>query len=159
MHLVSNWNSPNHATTLCIFISSTNTWLQFQIITLILQRKYKKVAAQVLYAVAKHSPHLAQSVVDCGALEALVICLEEFDPEVKEAAARALDAVSRHNAGVFCVSSSDRSFSCVLILTALWLCYFKYPYIISVYISYKYYKYLMNTSSFPKKEEFKICGV
>lgn len=57
------------------------------------------MAAQVLYAVAKHSPELAQSVVDCGALDALVICLEEFDPDVKEAATRALDAVSRHNAG------------------------------------------------------------
>ena len=57
------------------------------------------MAAQVLYAVAKHSPQLAQSVVDCGALDALVICLEEFDPDVKEAATRALDAVSRHNAG------------------------------------------------------------
>lgn len=50
-------------------------------------------------AVAKHSPELAQSVVDCGALEALVICLEEFDPGVKEAAAWALGYVARHNGG------------------------------------------------------------
>ena len=28
--------------------------------------------------------------MDCGALDALVICLEEFDPGVKEAAAWAL---------------------------------------------------------------------
>lgn len=51
-------------------------------------------------AVAKHSPELAQSVVDCGALEALVICLEEFDPGVKEAAAWALGYVARHNGGM-----------------------------------------------------------
>ncbi len=53
----------------------------------------------MLRAVAKHSPELAQSVVDCGALDALVICLEEFDPGVKEAAAWALGYVARHNAG------------------------------------------------------------
>ena len=63
------------------------------------QRFYKKAAAFVLRAVAKHSPQLAQSVVDCGALDALVICLEEFDPGVKEAAAWALGYIARHNAG------------------------------------------------------------
>ena len=47
---------------------------------------------------AKHSPQLAQSVVDCGALDALVICLEEFDPGVKEAASWALGYIARHNA-------------------------------------------------------------
>ena len=52
----------------------------------------------MLRAVAKHSPQLAQSVVDCGALDALVICLEEFDPGVKEAAAWALGYIARHNA-------------------------------------------------------------
>ena len=45
----------------------------------------------------KHSPGLAQSVVDCGSLDALVICLEEFDPGVKEAAAWALGYIARHN--------------------------------------------------------------
>ena len=40
---------------------------------------------------------LAQTVVDCGALDALVICLEEFDPGVKEAAAWALGYIARHN--------------------------------------------------------------
>jgi hypothetical protein len=40
---------------------------------------------------------LAQSVVDCGALDALVICLEEFDPGVKEGAAWALGYIARHN--------------------------------------------------------------
>ena len=50
---------------------------------------------------AKHSPQLAQSVVDCGALDSLVICLEEFDPTVKEAAAWALGYIARHNGGFF----------------------------------------------------------
>lgn len=35
----------------------------------------------------QHSPELAQAVVDSGSLDALVVCLEEFDPSVKEAAA------------------------------------------------------------------------
>jgi predicted ribosome-associated RNA-binding protein Tma20 len=47
------------------------------------KRFYKKAAAFVLRAVAKHSQALAQSVVDSGALTALVTCLEEFDPGVK----------------------------------------------------------------------------
>lgn len=37
--------------------------------------------------------------MDCGALEALVICLEEFDPGVKESAAWALGYIARHNTG------------------------------------------------------------
>ena len=47
-----------------------------------------------------------KSVVDCGALEALVICLEEFDPGVKESAAWALGYIARHNTGkiYLCVS-------------------------------------------------------
>ena len=39
-------------------------------------RFYKQAAAFVLRAVAKHSPPLAQAVVDSGALDALVQCLE-----------------------------------------------------------------------------------
>lgn len=62
------------------------------------QRFYKKAAAFVLRAVAKHSPELAQAVVDAGALEALVLCLEEFDPSVKEAAAWALGYIASHTA-------------------------------------------------------------
>ena len=70
-----------------------------------MQRFYKKAAAFVLRAVAKHSPQLAQSVVDCGALDALVICLEEFDPGVKESAAWALGYIARHNCGRFRLTS------------------------------------------------------
>lgn len=61
-------------------------------------RYYKKTAAYVLKAVAKHSPDLAQAVVDAGALEALVGCLSEFEPTVKESAAWALGFIARHNA-------------------------------------------------------------
>jgi len=41
---------------------------------------------------------LAQNVVDSGALDALVVCLEEFDPSVKEAAAWALSNIAKHSA-------------------------------------------------------------
>ncbi len=46
---------------------------------------------------AKHSATLAHAVVDSGALEALVICLEEFDPSVKEAAAYALAYIAKYS--------------------------------------------------------------
>jgi 3-methyladenine DNA glycosylase AlkD len=59
-------------------------------------RFYKKTAAFVLKAVAKHSPELALSVVEAGSLDALVGCLSEFEPSVKEAAAWALGYIARH---------------------------------------------------------------
>ena len=37
-----------------------------------------------------------------GALDALAVCLEEFDPGVKEAAAWAVGYIARHNAGQYC---------------------------------------------------------
>ena len=58
-------------------------------------RFFKKNAAYVLKNVAKHSPDLATNVVASGALESLVICLEEFDPEVKESAAAALSFIAK----------------------------------------------------------------
>lgn len=64
-----------------------------------MQRFYKKAAAFVLRAVAKHSPDLAQAVVDSNALETLVPCLEEFDPTVKEAAAWAIGYIAQHTQG------------------------------------------------------------
>lgn len=51
----------------------------------------------MLRAVAKHSPQLAQAVVACGGVEALVLSLEDFDPGVKEAVSWALGYVARHN--------------------------------------------------------------
>ena len=62
------------------------------------QRFYKKAAAFVLRAVAKHSPELSQNVVAAGALDPLVGCLSEFEPSVKEAAVWALSHIARHNA-------------------------------------------------------------
>lgn len=53
----------------------------------------------MLRAVAKHSPQLAQAVVQSGALEMLVICLEDFDPGVKEGASWGLGYIARHNPG------------------------------------------------------------
>lgn len=43
------------------------------------------------------SPSVVQAVVDCGALEGLVTCLEEFDPGVKEAACYTLGYVAGHS--------------------------------------------------------------
>lgn len=40
-------------------------------------RFYKRAAAYVLKSIAKHSLNLARSVIDSGALESLVIFLEE----------------------------------------------------------------------------------
>lgn len=61
------------------------------------QRFVKKAASFVLRSISKHSQKLAQAVVDCGALDALVSCLEEFDPSVKEAAAWAIGYISQHH--------------------------------------------------------------
>lgn len=44
------------------------------------------------------APWVLQAVVDCGALDCLVQCLEEFDPGVREAAAWALGYVAGHSA-------------------------------------------------------------
>lgn len=61
-------------------------------------RHYKKAASYCLRAVARHSPTLAQAVIDCNALDPLVTCLEEFDPDVKEQASWALGYIGGHNA-------------------------------------------------------------
>jgi hypothetical protein len=61
------------------------------------QNRYnKKAAAGVVRAIAKHSPALAQAVVDAGTLQPLILCLEEFDPSVKEVATGALGNIARH---------------------------------------------------------------
>lgn len=63
------------------------------------QRFYKRAAAFVLRAVAKHNAGLAKAVVDAGSLDPLTKCLAEFEPSVKEAAAWALAYIAKHNAG------------------------------------------------------------
>lgn len=45
-----------------------------------------------------HPPTKPQAVVDSGALDSLVACLEEFDPGVKESAAWAMGYIAGHNA-------------------------------------------------------------
>ncbi|KAM5282402.1 sperm-associated antigen 6 isoform 2-T2 [Hipposideros larvatus] len=51
------------------------------------------ILPQLVYSLAEQN-----AVVDCGALDTLVICLEDFDPGVKEAGAWALGYIARHNA-------------------------------------------------------------
>lgn len=65
-------------------------------------------------------------MVDCGALDSLVICLEEFDPTVKEAAAWALGYIARHNAGKEIILADQKNsywlnFLYIPILKKIWL--------------------------------------
>jgi len=48
--------------------------------------------------VLTHPATKPQAVVDSGALDSLVACLEEFDPGVKESAAWAMGYIAGHNA-------------------------------------------------------------
>lgn len=77
-----------------------------------LQRFFKKTAAFVLKSVAKHSPELAKSVVNAGALDSLVACLLEFEPSVKESAAWALGYIARHTPGRDSLSFCKRDEVC-----------------------------------------------
>ena len=70
-------------------------------------------------AISKHGPLLAGMVVEAGALDPLVRCLENFDVTVKEAAAFALGYVATHSEGAG--SSSLSSPVHLVILTALCL--------------------------------------
>ncbi|XP_014215949.1 sperm-associated antigen 6-like [Copidosoma floridanum] len=58
---------------------------------------FKKAALFLLRALAKHSPEMAYIVVSEGGLDAMALCLEDFNPGVKEAAAWAVGYISRHN--------------------------------------------------------------
>ena len=51
-------------------------------------------------AVAKHSVELATCVTETGAVDVLVVLLEDFDVSVREAAAAALAGICSHGAGV-----------------------------------------------------------
>mgnify|MGYP000855146006 CR=1 FL=1 len=57
----------------------------------------KKAACYVISSVAKHSLFLAEKVVEGGAIEFLVGCLEDYDPTVKESAAFALGNIAKHS--------------------------------------------------------------
>lgn len=56
---------------------------------------YKKAACFVLRSVAKHSAALSKAIVNSGAIDSLAVCMEEFDPGVKEAAAWALACIAK----------------------------------------------------------------
>ena len=60
-------------------------------------RFFKKAACYILKSVNQHSVELAQMIVNASVLEPLVLCLDEFDPSVKEAADFALGHITKHN--------------------------------------------------------------
>ena len=49
----------------------------------------------MLRSLAKHSQALSRAIINSGALESLAICVEEFDPGVKESAIWALAYISK----------------------------------------------------------------
>lgn len=61
---------------------------------------YKKAACFVLRSLAKHSSSLSKAIINSGVLDSLAICVEEFDPGVKESAIWALAYISKHNEGL-----------------------------------------------------------
>jgi hypothetical protein len=63
-------------------------------------RLFKKCAAFLLRSVAKHTPNLAQNIVDHGGLDALRNTLEDNDPGVKEAGCWALSFIAKHSAAL-----------------------------------------------------------
>ena len=72
------------------------SWLQVQSLA-DKSRFYKKSAAFCLRSVSRHSPDLALAVVDSGAVDSLVSCLEDFDPAVRQTAASALGSIGSHS--------------------------------------------------------------
>lgn len=50
----------------------------------------------MLRSLAKHSSALSKAIISSGALDSLVICVEEFDPGVKESAAWALSYIAKY---------------------------------------------------------------
>lgn len=61
------------------------------------QKFYKKAALCVIRGIAKHSPELASIVIQNNALDVIILCLEDFDSGVKEAAAWTLGYIAKHN--------------------------------------------------------------
>lgn len=58
---------------------------------------YKKAIMFTLRAIAKHSVELSAVVLNVGGLEAIIICLEDFDSTVKLSAVAATSAIARHS--------------------------------------------------------------
>lgn len=63
----------------------------------VLQNEHHLFLWPPMWTAALMALHCLQAVVDCGALESLVTCLEEFDPGVKEAASWTLGYVASHS--------------------------------------------------------------
>ncbi|XP_063985632.1 sperm-associated antigen 6-like [Diachasmimorpha longicaudata] len=62
------------------------------------QNKFmKKGIMFVLRAISKHSVGMAKAVVDSGGLGTIIVCLDDFDAGVKEAAAWATGYIARHD--------------------------------------------------------------
>ncbi|KAL1123339.1 hypothetical protein AAG570_002424, partial [Ranatra chinensis] len=57
---------------------------------------YKKSAMYVLRGLAKYSTEMADRIVQAGGLISIMVCLEDFDPEVKEAAAWTVGYIAKH---------------------------------------------------------------
>jgi len=64
----------------------------------VLKKYYKEHAANLLKNVSNYpkSSHLAEAIIKDGGLPALVDCLEEFDPIVKTAGAKAFACIARY---------------------------------------------------------------
>lgn len=58
---------------------------------------YRRAVLQALKAMAKHSPETATLIVECGGLSALLICLEEKDVLMKEAACCGIGSIVRQS--------------------------------------------------------------
>lgn len=71
------------------------SWLKFQVY--LFQKFYKRAALFVIRAIAKHSAELASIIIQNNGLDIILLCLEDFDSGVKEAAVWALGYIARHN--------------------------------------------------------------
>lgn len=65
--------------------------------TFFAQTHYKRVVIQTLKRIAKHSAELAQHVVECGGLSAFLICIEEQDIPLKEAALCGIGCITKQS--------------------------------------------------------------
>ena len=60
----------------------------------------KEAAAWALGYIARHTPELAQDVVDAGAVPNLVLCLQEPELTLKRIAASTLSEICKHSTEV-----------------------------------------------------------
>ena len=70
------------------------------------QINLRKAGANTLRSVAKHSAELATCAAESGAIDVLVMLLEDFDAGVREAAVAAIASICSHGAGEYAVLRS-----------------------------------------------------